>query len=66
MLNFPCGLIKGALENLGITSTVQAEVSPAVPSCSFTIKIKGRGGMGATGGAAQQQSQSQSQQQQRT
>lgn len=40
VLNFPCGLIKGALENLGITSTVQAEVSPAVPSCSFTIKIK--------------------------
>ena len=28
VLNFPCGLIKGALENLGITSTVQAEVRP--------------------------------------
>lgn len=40
VLNFPCGLIKGALENLGITSTVHAEVSPAVPSCSFTIKMK--------------------------
>ena len=40
VLNFPCGLIKGALENLGITSTVQAEVAPAVPSYSFTIKIK--------------------------
>ena len=49
VLNFPCGLIKGALENLGITSTVQAEVSPAVPSCSFTIKIRQRGGGGGGG-----------------
>jgi trafficking protein particle complex subunit 6 len=40
VLQFPCGLIKGALENLGIFSTVSAEVSPNVPSCSFTIKIK--------------------------
>jgi len=54
VLNFPCGLIKGALENLGITSTVQAEVAPAVPSCSFTIKIKRSGGAGggAGGGSA--------------
>lgn len=50
VLNYPCGLIKGALENLGISSTVQAEVSPAVPSCSFTIKIKRSGGGGGTGG----------------
>jgi len=61
VLNFPCGLIKGALENLGITSTVQAEVSPAVPSCSFTIKIKASAARAAAAagsagaGAGQQQ-----------
>ncbi|EKU22923.1 transport protein particle bet3 containing protein, partial [Nannochloropsis gaditana CCMP526] len=51
VLNFPCGLIKGALENLGINSTVQAEVAPAVPSCSFTIKIR-RSGSGSSSSAS--------------
>ena len=27
-LNFPCGLIRGALENLGISSLVSADFSP--------------------------------------
>ncbi|GAQ89824.1 transport protein particle (TRAPP) component [Klebsormidium nitens] len=38
-LYFPCGLIRGALTNLGIPCTVSAEVNQ-LPACSFTIKIK--------------------------
>lgn len=37
---FPCGLIRGALSNLGVESTVMAEVtSLGLPSVSFQIKV---------------------------
>ncbi|XP_013408541.1 trafficking protein particle complex subunit 6B [Lingula anatina] len=38
-LAFPCGLIRGALSNLGIASNVTAEVS-AMPACKFQIQIQ--------------------------
>lgn len=38
LLQFPCGLIRGALANLGIAAAVTAEhISP--PSCSFNIRV---------------------------
>ncbi|KAJ3049008.1 Trafficking protein particle complex subunit 33 [Rhizophlyctis rosea] len=37
-LAFPCGLIRGALSNLGVASVVIAEVSN-IPQCTFQIKI---------------------------
>ncbi|KAI9335935.1 BET3 family protein [Obelidium mucronatum] len=36
---FPCGLIRGALSSLGVSSVVLAEVS-ALPQCTFQIKFK--------------------------
>ncbi|KAJ3073018.1 Trafficking protein particle complex subunit 33 [Podochytrium sp. JEL0797] len=36
---FPCGLIRGALANLGVSSTVIAEVSN-IPQCTFQIKFR--------------------------
>eukprot|EP00270_Netrium_digitus_P012646 TRINITY_DN4133_c0_g1_i1.p1 TRINITY_DN4133_c0_g1~~TRINITY_DN4133_c0_g1_i1.p1 ORF type:complete len:190 (-),score=34.95 TRINITY_DN4133_c0_g1_i1:210-779(-) len=38
-LYLPCGLIRGALTNLGVPCVVTAEIS-SLPACSFTIKIK--------------------------
>lgn len=38
-LYLPCGLIKGALTNLGVPCTVSAEVT-TLPGCSFTVRIK--------------------------
>jgi len=38
-LMLPCGLIRGALSNLGIKSTVHAEFS-ALPTCFFNIAIQ--------------------------
>ena len=38
-LAFACGMIRGGLANLGLTSTVTAEVL-APPSCKFEIKIQ--------------------------
>uniref|UniRef100_A0A6B2LNY0 Trafficking protein particle complex subunit 6B n=1 Tax=Arcella intermedia TaxID=1963864 RepID=A0A6B2LNY0_9EUKA len=35
---FPCGIIKGALESLGVQCVVKAEIG-TFPACSFTIKI---------------------------
>lgn len=35
---FPCGLIRGALSNLGITASIVADTS-SLPSCTFTIKV---------------------------
>ncbi|GET02472.1 endoplasmic oxidoreductin [Rhizophagus clarus] len=35
---FPCGLIRGALANLGVVSVVIAETN-SLPQCSFQIKI---------------------------
>jgi len=36
---FPCGLIRGALSNLGVPAVVTAEITQ-LPGCTFTIKIK--------------------------
>ncbi|XP_060069009.1 trafficking protein particle complex subunit 6B-like [Ylistrum balloti] len=38
-LAFPCGMIRGALSNLGINCVVTAEVS-AMPACKFQIQIQ--------------------------
>ncbi|KAL9893756.1 trafficking protein particle complex subunit 6b isoform X2 [Glossina fuscipes] len=35
---FTCGLVRGALSNLGITSTVTAEVQ-SIPACRFHIEV---------------------------
>ncbi|KAH8091936.1 hypothetical protein JL720_5509 [Aureococcus anophagefferens] len=37
---FPCGVLRGALANLGIVATVTAEYG-TLPSCSFSIRIQG-------------------------
>ncbi|GAB9464678.1 hypothetical protein Gpo141_00002106 [Globisporangium polare] len=39
-LVFPCGLIRGALANLGITAIVNADLT-TLPGCLFNIKLKG-------------------------
>ncbi|XP_046849422.1 trafficking protein particle complex subunit 6b-like [Xenia sp. Carnegie-2017] len=38
-LSLPCGLIRGALANLGIQSIVVPEIT-TMPMCKFTIKIE--------------------------
>jgi len=38
-LQFPCGLIRGALTNLGLPCTVSADSSD-LPKCTFTINMK--------------------------
>lgn len=38
-LYFPCGIIRGALSNLGIPCAVSADISN-LPACSFVIRIK--------------------------
>ncbi|XP_077227456.1 uncharacterized protein LOC143860609 [Tasmannia lanceolata] len=38
-LYFPCGIIRGALTNLGIPCAVSADIS-SLPACSFVIRIK--------------------------
>lgn len=35
---FTCGLVRGSLANLGINSTVTAEVQ-TMPSCKFHIQV---------------------------
>lgn len=39
MLHFPCGILRGALANLGLSSIVVAEFN-TLPHCTFNIKIK--------------------------
>ncbi|KAK1370602.1 trafficking protein particle complex subunit 6B [Heracleum sosnowskyi] len=39
LLNFPCGIIRGALSNLGIPCAVSADISN-LPTCSFVVRIK--------------------------
>lgn len=39
MLHFPCGILRGALANLGLSSIVVAEFT-SLPACTFNIKIK--------------------------
>ncbi|PIA44756.1 hypothetical protein AQUCO_01700388v1 [Aquilegia coerulea] len=38
-LYFPCGIIRGALTNLGIPCAVSADMSN-LPACSFVVRIK--------------------------
>ena len=39
---FPCGLIRGALSNLGVECSVMAEITPlGLPSVAFQIKAEG-------------------------
>ncbi|GLT60539.1 hypothetical protein SLA2020_333010 [Shorea laevis] len=38
-LYFPCGIIRGALSNLGIPCAVSADMSN-LPACSFVVRIK--------------------------
>ncbi|KZV54412.1 trafficking protein particle complex subunit 6B-like [Dorcoceras hygrometricum] len=38
-LYFPCGIIRGALSNLGIQCAVSADISN-LPACSFVVRIK--------------------------
>ena len=38
-LVLPCGLVRGALQNLGLACEVTANISPALPKTTFTIKI---------------------------
>ncbi|WAR19866.1 TPC6B-like protein [Mya arenaria] len=38
-LALPCGIIRGSLANIGVTSVVTAEVS-AMPSCKFQIQLQ--------------------------
>ncbi len=41
LLNFPCGLLKGAMANLGIAAIVTADpIFSSTIGCSFNIKIK--------------------------
>ncbi|XP_066591817.1 trafficking protein particle complex subunit 6b [Prorops nasuta] len=39
LLAFTCGLLRGSLSNLGIVSTVNAEVSN-LPSCKFNVQVQ--------------------------
>lgn len=39
LLAFTCGLLRGSLANLGIVSTVSAEVA-ALPSCKFHVQVQ--------------------------
>ena len=39
LLIFPCGIIRGALANLGYSSIVNADFN-TLPSCTFNIRIK--------------------------
>ena len=39
MLSFPCGILRGALANLGILSIVNADFTN-LPACVFNIRVK--------------------------
>lgn len=39
MLHFPCGIIRGALANLGLQGIVNAEFN-SFPGCTFHIRLK--------------------------
>lgn len=39
LVAFTCGLLRGSLANLGIISTVHAEIS-ALPSCKFNVNVQ--------------------------
>jgi hypothetical protein len=39
LLHFPCGILRGALANLGILSIVTADFT-SLPACVFNIRVK--------------------------
>jgi trafficking protein particle complex subunit 6 len=39
MLHFPCGMLRGALANLGVLSMVNADFN-TLPACTFNVRIK--------------------------
>lgn len=39
MLNVPCGIIRGALANLGVLAIVNADFNN-LPGCTFNIRVK--------------------------
>jgi hypothetical protein len=39
LLLFPCGIVRGALANLGLAAIVTAD-SSALPACTFSVRIK--------------------------
>jgi len=39
MLHFPCGMIRGALANLGVLTLVNADFNN-LPACTFNIRVK--------------------------
>jgi len=39
MLNFPSGMLRGALANLGVLSIVHADIIN-LPACTFNIRVK--------------------------
>lgn len=39
MLHFPCGMIRGALANLGVLAMVNADFN-TLPACTFNIRVK--------------------------
>ena len=39
MLHFPCGMIRGALANLGVLALVNADFNN-LPACTFNIRVK--------------------------
>lgn len=39
MLHFPCGIVRGALANLGVTSIVNADLD-TLTACTFNIRVK--------------------------
>ena len=39
LLHFPCGIIRGALANLGLVAIVNADFN-TLPACSFNIRVK--------------------------
>lgn len=39
LLHFPCGMMRGALANLGVLTIVNADFN-TLPGCTFNIRIK--------------------------
>jgi hypothetical protein len=39
LLHFPCGMLRGALANLGLFAMVSADFN-TLPACTFNIRIK--------------------------
>jgi len=39
ILQFTCGILRGALTNLGLAATVTAEYTN-LPSCTFNVRVK--------------------------